>query len=58
MFNKIRSKLKRRDHLRYIGIDERIILNLILKETRFDGLDWIHVAQNRDLWQQLVNMGL
>jgi hypothetical protein len=29
-----------------------------LKETGCKSLDWIHVAQNRDWWQSLLNMVL
>jgi hypothetical protein len=27
-----------------------------LRETEQEGVDWIHLAQNRDQWQGLVNM--
>jgi hypothetical protein len=26
-----------------------------LREIRLEGADWIHVAQNRDLWWAVVN---
>jgi hypothetical protein len=26
------------------------------KEIRWEGVDWIHLAQDRDWWQVLVNM--
>jgi hypothetical protein len=26
-----------------------------LREIRLEGVDWIHVAQNRDWWQAVVN---
>jgi hypothetical protein len=26
------------------------------KEIGWDGMDWIHLAQNRDRWRALVNM--
>jgi hypothetical protein len=34
-------------------LDVRIILDL--GETQWDGVDWVHVAQNRDQWRSLVN---
>jgi hypothetical protein len=27
-----------------------------LREIGWEGVDWIHVAQDRDQWQALVNM--
>jgi hypothetical protein len=27
-----------------------------IKETGWEGMDWIHVAQDRDKWQTHVNM--
>jgi hypothetical protein len=27
-----------------------------LKEIRWEGVDWIHLAQDRDQWQAVVNM--
>ena len=35
------------DHLEDAGVDERIILKLILKK-RDGGTDWIDLAQDRD----------
>jgi hypothetical protein len=41
------GNLKERDRLRYLGVDERIILNWIFK--KWDGsVDWIDVTQDRD----------
>jgi hypothetical protein len=36
------------------------IIKADFKEIRSDGVDWIHVAQDRDHWRDLVNtvMGL
>jgi hypothetical protein len=31
-------------------------IRLYLKETGWEGVDWRHLAQNRDQWQALVNM--
>jgi len=30
-------------------------INMDPKEIRYEGMDWIHVAQNRDQWRALVN---
>jgi hypothetical protein len=49
-----------------MGTDRRIILKctfdrwvdnikMNLKETGWDGVDWIDVAQDRDQWRALVN---
>lgn len=32
------------------------ILKLVLKETISEAVDWIHMAQNREQWQDSVNM--
>jgi len=37
-----------------LGVDGRIVLKLIL-EIRCEGVDWIHLAQDRDQWRALVN---
>jgi hypothetical protein len=31
-------------------------INMDLRETGLDGVDWIHLAQDRDQWQAPVNM--
>jgi hypothetical protein len=31
-------------------------IRMDLRETEFGDLDWIHLAQDRDRWQALVNM--
>jgi hypothetical protein len=30
-------------------------IKIDLREMRWDGMDWIHVAQDRDRWRALVN---
>jgi len=32
------------------------IIIMDLRETGWEGVDWMHLAQNRDQWQELVNM--
>jgi len=46
-------KLNEIDHLQYTGIDGRITLKWIF--GKWEGcMDWIHVAQKRDRWWDLV----
>jgi hypothetical protein len=33
-------------------------IKMDLRETGWDGMDWIDLAQNRDQWRALVNMGM
>jgi hypothetical protein len=37
------------------GICVRACLKYILRETGWDDMDWIYLAQNRDWWRGLVN---
>lgn len=34
------------------------VLTLILQQARYHGVNWFHLAQNRDKWKVLVNMNL
>jgi hypothetical protein len=36
------------DHAEDLGIDGRIILEWILGKMGWEGVDWIHLALNRD----------
>jgi hypothetical protein len=38
---------------RYIWEDN---IRMDLREIGWEGVDWIHLAQDRDQWQALVNM--
>jgi hypothetical protein len=46
---------KVRDHWEDQDIDGWTILKWILREIRWDGVDWIDLAQDRDQWRALVN---
>jgi hypothetical protein len=39
--------LRERDHWKYPGVDERIILNCFL-EVGYGGMDWIELALDTD----------
>jgi hypothetical protein len=38
-----------------LGINERKILKCIFRKCNGGGVDWIHLAQDRDRWRVLVN---
>jgi hypothetical protein len=46
------ENLKGRDHLEDLGIDGKIILEWI---TGWEGVDWMHLVQDRDQWWAFVN---
>jgi hypothetical protein len=31
-------------------------IRMDLRETGWEGVDWMHLAQDRDMWRALVNM--
>jgi hypothetical protein len=49
------ENLKGSDYLEDVGIDGKIMLEWIFG-NRWEGLDWMHLAQGRDQWKVLVNM--
>jgi hypothetical protein len=48
------ENLKGRDHSEDLGVDLKTLIELILE--KFDGKVWIHLAQDRNLRQSVVNM--
>jgi hypothetical protein len=46
---------KERDHWEDQYVGWWTILKWILRETGWDGTDWIDMAQDRDQWRALVN---
>jgi hypothetical protein len=56
MHKNLLENLKGRDRFGDIVIDGRMTLNNIFKEARCEGVDWIHLAQDRVQWLALVNM--
>jgi hypothetical protein len=49
------GNLNGRDHLEDLGVDEEIILELILEKLDGESVDWFHLAQDRDQWRVLMN---
>jgi len=43
------ENMKERDHLE----DD---IRMDLRQIRWEGVDWMHLAEDRDQWQGLVNM--
>jgi hypothetical protein len=48
------ENLKGRDHSEELGVDGGNI-RLGLKERGWEGVDWIHLAQDRVLWRVVLN---
>jgi hypothetical protein len=48
------ENLKGRDHTEDLSVDGRIILKRILQK-RWENVDRIHLAQDRDQWQAALN---
>ena len=49
------GRLKEGDHLEDLGLEGRIILKLILKNTMWI-MHWIDLTQDRVKWQAVVNV--
>jgi hypothetical protein len=49
------ENLKGRDYLEDLGMDGKIILELILGEKGWGVVDWMPLAWNRDCWWAVVN---
>jgi hypothetical protein len=50
------GNLTERDHPEEVGIDERIMSRVYLRERQWEDVEWIRLAQDRDQWQVLMNM--
>jgi hypothetical protein len=42
-------------HLRHLGVDDMDNIKMGLKEIMCQGVEWIHLAKDRDQWRALVN---
>ena len=49
------GNLRERDHLEDLSIDGMIILRWISRMWDGGDMDWIDLAQDRDMWWALVN---
>jgi hypothetical protein len=49
------GKLEEIDHLEDAGIDGRTIFKMDLQEMGRRDIDWIELAQDRDMWRALEN---
>jgi hypothetical protein len=49
------ESLKGKDHSEDLDVDGRKLYIIDLKEIRWEGVDWIHLAQDRNRWRALVN---
>jgi len=47
---------KGRDHSENLGTDGNIILEWIVGKHGGEGVDWMHLAQDRDKWRGVLNM--
>jgi hypothetical protein len=50
------ENLTGRDHSEDLGVDGRIILEWILVKKGWEGVDWIHLVQDKEQWRAVVNM--
>jgi hypothetical protein len=46
---------KRRDHLEDLGVVSNVILEWILGEIGWQSVELIHLAQDKDQWQAVLN---
>jgi hypothetical protein len=46
---------KGKDHWEGQDVGRWIVLKWILRDIRWDGMDWIDLAQDRNQWRALVN---
>jgi hypothetical protein len=45
------ESLKERD----LGVDGEDNIKIDIREIKLEDVDWIHLAQDRDMWRALVN---
>ena len=51
------GNMEERDHLENLNIEGRITLKFVLKkEMRWEGVEWINLAEDREKWRSLVNL--
>ena len=52
-----RGNLSERDHLEDPGVDGRVMLRWICGKLD-GGMDWVDLAQDRDIWRALVKAAM
>jgi hypothetical protein len=50
------ENLQGKDHLEDQTVDGKLNIIMDLREMGWEGVDWMHLAQDRAQWQALVNM--
>jgi hypothetical protein len=55
MYTIVDIKLEGKRHLRRVRHRWEDSIKTNLKETKFEGVDWSHLTQDRDQWLDLVN---
>jgi hypothetical protein len=52
------ESLKERGHLEDLGVDRRDNIKISLKKIGYEGVDWINMAQDRDMWRAFVSTAM
>jgi hypothetical protein len=47
--------LKGKDHSEELGVNGWTIIRMDLTEIDWEGVDWMHLFEDRDQWRALVN---
>jgi len=48
------ENLKGRDHAEDVGVDGEDDIRMDFREIGWEGVNWMHLAQDRNQWQALV----
>jgi hypothetical protein len=51
------ESLKGRDHWEYLGVVDYNI-KMDLREVGWEGVNWMHLVQDRDQWRAVVNTAM
>jgi len=47
--------VKERDHLEEMCVDGKVNNEMYFREILWEGVDWVHLVQNRDKWFAVVS---
>ena len=47
--------MKERDHLEEMCVDGKVNNEMYFREILWEGVDWVHLVQNRDKWFAVVS---